>query len=266
MMITVDASVPRTGTNYALGIPREAIAVMEEEARRIATVLDEPEWALDYFASHKDRLALDYEWVRVNVAKQARILELGAYPFFVTRALMSVGFAVQTVDHPAPQVGDLAQRLAVASASCDIEREGLPFADGTFDEVMFNEVFEHLRIDLLFTVGELLRVLKPGGRLWLSTPNVRSIRGLYNFLLKKQAWSRVGGGLFEQWNHLHTQGWMGHVREYTSTEVADFLRATGFSVEHIVYRGRWSNPAARALSGLFPSLRPYFSCVAYKPT
>ncbi len=256
----------RTGLNCALKIPHQAMAVMEDEARRVSAALDEPEWVQDYFASHKDRLALDCEWFRANVPRQARILELGAYPFFVTRALMAAGFAVQTVDHPAPQVSDLAQRLAVSSASCDIEREPLPFADDTFDEVMFNEVFEHLRIDLLFTISELRRVLKPGGRLWLSTPNVRSIRGLYNFLLKKQAWSRVGGGLFEQWNHLHTHGWMGHVREYTSTEVADFLRATGFAVDRVVYRGNWSNPAAQTLSRLVPSLRPYFSCIAYKPT
>jgi hypothetical protein len=113
----------RTGLNCALKIPHQAMAVMEDEARRVSAALDEPEWVQDYFASHKDRLALDCEWFRANVPRQARILELGAYPFFVTRALMAAGFAVQTVDHPAPQVSDLAQRLAVSSASCDIERE-----------------------------------------------------------------------------------------------------------------------------------------------
>lgn len=249
---------------YGLTLSRESMATMEEEARRIAAAMDEPEWVQHYFASHKDRLALDFEWCRRNIPDQARILEIGAYPFFVTRALVSEGYAVQTVDHPAPQVTDLARRLSVVSAGCDIERERLPFPDNSFDEVLFNEVFEHLRIDLLFTMGELRRVLKPGGRLWLSTPNVRSARGIVNFLFKKEVWSRMGGGVFAQWNHLRTQGWMGHLREYTSKEVADFLLATGFSVDRVVYRGGWSNPAANALSSVLPDLRPYFSCIASK--
>lgn len=74
---------------------------------------------------------------------------------------------------------------------------------------------------------------------------------------------RNGG--FAQWDHLRTQGWMGHLREYTSKEVADFLLANGYSVDRVVYRGGWSNPAANALSSLLPDLRPYFSCIALKP-
>ena len=251
-------------SNFDLAISREAMATMEDEARQIAALLDAPGWVQHYFASHKDRLALDFEWCRRNISGQARILEIGAYPFFVARALVSEGYDVHTVDHPAPQVTDLARRISVVSAGCDIERERLPFPENSFDEVLFNEVFEHLRIDLLFTMEELRRVLKPGGRLWLSTPNVRSARGIVNFLFKKEVWSRMGGGIFAQWDHLRTHGWMGHLREYTSKEVADFLLANGFSVERVVYRGGWSNPAANALSTLLPELRPYFSCIASK--
>jgi SAM-dependent methyltransferase len=252
------------GTNCGLAISRQAMATMVEEERRITATLGEPDWVANYFANHKDRLALDYEWCRWNISRQARILEVGAYPFFVTCALMSDGFAVQTVDHPAPQVTDLARRLEIDSAECDIERQPLPFPDDSFDEILFNEVFEHLRIDLLFTMDELRRVLRPGGRLWLSTPNVRSIRGIVNFLLRNEVWSRIGGGVFAQWNHLRTQGWMGHLREYTSKEVADFLRASGFTVDRVVYRGGWTSPAANVLSTMRPSLRPYFSCIASK--
>lgn len=252
-------------SRYGLAIPNDAMHIMEHAARQIAESVADPGWLEKYFANHKHRLALDFEWCRANFAKDAKVLEVGAYPFFVTRALMSGGYEVRTVDHPAPEVGRLALTLSVASSECDIERNRLPFPDGYFDEILFNEVFEHLRIDLLFTIDELRRVLKPGARLWLSTPNLRSARGIVNFLLKEEAWSRVGGGLFAQWNHLRTMGWMGHVREYTSKEVADFLVASGFAVERLVYRGDWSNPLAHAVSRVKPSLRPYFSCIAYKP-
>ncbi|MHB1140953.1 MAG: class I SAM-dependent methyltransferase [Sulfuricaulis sp.] len=255
----------RLTSQYTLNISRDAREIMEQQARQIMGAIPEIRWVENYFRYHKDRLALDFEWCIKNFSKHARILEVGAYPFFVTKALMSAGFQVQTVDAPTAAVRDLAQQLAVSSRECDIERAKLPFSDAYFDEILFNEVFEHLRIDLLFTIDELRRVLRPGGRLWLSTPNLRSAKGIVNFLLKKEAWSRAGG-VTEQWNHLRTMGWMGHVREYTSKEVADFLSANGFSVERIVYRGEWSNPIANFASMLKPDLRPFFSCIAIKPS
>lgn len=46
----------------------------------------------------------------------------------------------------------------------------LPFADNTFDVVLSTEVIEHTP-DPLASVLEMVRVLKPGGHLVLSTPN-----------------------------------------------------------------------------------------------
>lgn len=46
----------------------------------------------------------------------------------------------------------------------------LPFADGSFDGVWMNEVFEHV-LDEVQTLREVHRVLKPGGHLVLISPN-----------------------------------------------------------------------------------------------
>ncbi|MGK2966869.1 MAG: class I SAM-dependent methyltransferase, partial [Tepidiformaceae bacterium] len=48
--------------------------------------------------------------------------------------------------------------------------EGLPFADGTFDLVVLNEVIEHVNDDRA-TMKEARRVLKPGGRVAIYAPN-----------------------------------------------------------------------------------------------
>ena len=262
--LTVKVKMTKSDHQYDSSISLDSMEIMEREARNVISANPEVYWLEHYFLHHKDRLALDFEWCRKNIDKNAKILEIGAYPFFVTKALMNTGFDVQTVDAPTAAGGNLAHQLMVASRACDIERDRLPFPDGNFDEIIFNEVFEHLRIDLLFTMEELQRVLKPGGRLWLSTPNLRSIKGIVNFLKNKESWSRMGG-VYEQWNHLRTMGWMGHIREYTSKEVADFLLASGFVVDRIVYRGKWSNPVANVVSALKPDLRPFFSCIAFKP-
>lgn len=48
--------------------------------------------------------------------------------------------------------------------------EALPFSNGTYDLVLSNEVIEHVQDDRQ-TVREMVRVLKPGGRLVLFCPN-----------------------------------------------------------------------------------------------
>jgi SAM-dependent methyltransferase len=48
--------------------------------------------------------------------------------------------------------------------------EGLPFADDTFDLALSHEVLEHVQDDRQ-AVEEIVRVLKPGGRLALFCPN-----------------------------------------------------------------------------------------------
>jgi len=55
--------------------------------------------------------------------------------------------------------------------------EPLPFANATFDNVSISEVIEHVA-DERAVLAELTRVLKPGGRLLLTTPH----RGLLTFL------------------------------------------------------------------------------------
>lgn len=48
--------------------------------------------------------------------------------------------------------------------------EKLPFEDGAFDLVVLNDVIEHVR-DQRRSLREIIRVLKPGGRLYYSFPN-----------------------------------------------------------------------------------------------
>ncbi len=54
----------------------------------------------------------------------------------------------------------------VAQAMCEL----LPYADNQFDLVLSHEVLEHVADDRL-AVGEIVRVLKPGGRAVIFVPN-----------------------------------------------------------------------------------------------
>ena len=95
--------------------------------------------------------------------------------------------------------------------------EALPHAQNAFDLVISNEVIEHVRDDRQ-TVAEIVRVLKPGGRLILFCPN----RG-YPFETHGIYWKgqyRFGNKLFV--NYLPTK-WRNklvpHVRVYCTRDL-----------------------------------------------
>lgn len=64
---------------------------------------------------------------------------------------------------------------------CDIQ--ALPYAEASFDTVISCETIEHVP-DPALAVRELGRVLKPGGRLFLTTPSYLNASGLYRGYLR----------------------------------------------------------------------------------
>ncbi len=64
----------------------------------------------------------------------------------------------------------------------DIETKPLPYADGTFDIVFSGETIEH-QVDTDWMLSELNRVLKPGGTLILTFPNIRTLLSFGMMLL-----------------------------------------------------------------------------------
>jgi glycosyltransferase involved in cell wall biosynthesis/SAM-dependent methyltransferase len=106
----------------------------------------------------------------------------------------------------------------------NIEKDRLPYEPESFDLVMGMEIFEHLALDPYFFLSEASRVLKPGGHILLSTPNVVSHRGVWKTLNGQYAYSF---GLF-----VPTGGVYGrHNREYAPHEVETLAQSAGFETE-----------------------------------
>jgi ubiquinone/menaquinone biosynthesis C-methylase UbiE len=64
---------------------------------------------------------------------------------------------------------------------CDLNTQKLPYKDEAFDLITFTEVIEHIE-NHRFTLSEISRVLKPGGYLILSTPNILNLKSRVRFL------------------------------------------------------------------------------------
>ena len=90
-------------------------------------------------------------------------------------------------------VDEFADRLRITgldvSYSSDRVTRGsltaLPYADGEFDRALCLDVLEHLSFDEQpRALAELFRVLKPGGRLLVSVPNLAHLQSRVQFLLR----------------------------------------------------------------------------------
>jgi ubiquinone/menaquinone biosynthesis C-methylase UbiE len=89
----------------------------------------------------------------------------------------------------------------------------LPFPDASFDVVIAKEAIEHL-LDQAKAVSEWFRVLKPGGRLVLTTPNRDSLHLRMNRALK----------------HPDFKCSYDHTKELTFSECCSLLNESGFTI------------------------------------
>ena len=209
------------------------------------------EWLATYASTHLTRLSFDLEMVQNFTETGQGILEIGAAPLFLTMALSNIGHKIDAVDLAPERFSQALKTLGLNIVKCNIETTPLPFEDSSYSLVLFNEMFEHMRINLIFTMREILRVLRPGGVLLLSTPNGRSLNHLKNYLLHGRT-----SEIYSEYDKLLSLGHMGHVREYTSKDIITFLEQVGFCVKELVYRGGYSLWPKHALELLLPRLRP----------
>ena len=90
------------------------------------------------------------------------------------------------------------QRVKGKTPVVQADGNELPFANDTFDLVVANHVVEHAK-DVGKFVGELVRVARPEGKVFLSYPN-EPIRGLFASLGSLQLFGHPFGG---RRMHLH---------------------------------------------------------------
>ena len=109
-----------------------------------------------------------------------------------------------------------------------IDNSGLPLPDASTDVVVMSELIEHL-VDTDAAVDEARRVLRPGGVLLLSTPNLAAWfnRGLVGLGIQP-LFSEVSlRGIYGRPGHEVA----GHLRLFTRRALVEFLTALGFRCE-----------------------------------
>ena len=221
------------------------------------------EWYPEYADAHAERLAQDLMLVQCYSAPGATLLEYGSSPPILTTALQRAGYQVTGLDLAPDRFADAIAAQDLNVLRCDVERDPVELANGHADIVLFNEIFEHLRIDPNFTFAEVVRVMSPGAYMLLSTPNLLSFQGLKNLILRRRVMA-VGAGIHDEFRKLGTLGHMGHVREYTGTEVIEFLDSAGLTDEKVIHRGLGRGLLSKNINRWIPRSRPFSTYVARK--
>jgi len=106
----------------------------------------------------------------------------------------------------------------------------MPFPDGFFATVMANSVLEHIP-DLGGALNEIHRVLRPGGRLLLTSPSHRFADLLAGSTALRAAGFERLAQRYGQWFHDHSR----HFHACDGTRWKEHLESRGFAVRRTQY-------------------------------
>ena len=102
----------------------------------------------------------------------------------------------------------------------DIEKDPLPFADGSFDCIVYGDILEHL-VDPWTTLNSQRRLLTPAGAVVVSIPNVAYWRNVLDIL--RGRWEYTASGTLDAT----------HLRFFTWAGIEQLLDQAGYRVERV---------------------------------
>lgn len=216
----VDADLPDGVTRESLHQMLSSLSIDGAPAAELAGYLSE-----DF-----ERFVLTWNLARNSTG---RALEVGANPYFTTlllRELTDLDLELTNCFAPDDPGAVRSQRISYRTVSgvdvdaeatyrpVNVEEDRFPYSDESFDVVLFCEVIEHLQTDPVAAIEEIHRVLRPGGRLVLSTPNVARLENVARLI--------AGANIYDPYSGYGAYG--RHNREYTRHELHRLLLYSGF--------------------------------------
>ncbi len=177
---------------------------------------------------HAGKLRIVDAAIRPYVKARSRLLEIGcgagnllvhatvrgSYPVALDVSLASLAFVRSRLEDARSGSEPPAGFVCIQGTS-----ERLPFSDGSFDCILLSELIEHLASPQL-TIDEAARVLRPGGRLLVTTPNYRSLWPVMEWTVDRLNMAPKMAG--EQ-----------HITRFHSRTLRELLTESGLDIESL---------------------------------
>jgi SAM-dependent methyltransferase len=204
----------------------------------------EPE-GIGYLNAAIGRFLITLEMMPEASDPQAELLELGANPYFFTLMLKQYrNYRITTANYFGKQGPTAAQDEQVITSvkygethpfvydHFNVEKDPFPYADDRFDLVLCCEILEHLPVDPTQMLFEIHRVLKPEGKLLLTTPNALAYQNLWRLA--------TGHNIYDQYSGYGVYG--RHNREYAPAELLRLLQACNYDIIEIWLEDIYGHP------------------------
>ena len=170
-------------------------------------------------------LTIDYDLLALRPGEL--VLDMGAGAGRHAFETYRRGARIVALDYSLAELKDVSSMFAAMDEAGEAPAGGmattvngdartLPFPDATFDRIITSEVLEHIDEDVT-ALGELMRVLKPGGTLAVTVPT---------WFPEKVCWA-----ITDEYHAPFVEG--GHVRIYTEAELRGKVRAAGLTLQGI---------------------------------
>jgi len=216
-----------------------------------------------YFDFHQDRLAYLFFLLRRYAHPGRKFLDIGSLFGYNCLGAKLIGYEASGLDLP-KYVSTFAPRFqaqGIENRAADLKKEAIPWPDESFDVVLASEVLEHLSFHPARLFSEAARVLKLGGRLIVTTPNLIRLNNVAKMLLGRSI----------NWD-IRDNYWDGaHRREFTAAELRELVKGSGLTLESVEFKNfnypniSWPVKLLNRAAGLiFPGRRGNLIVVAGK--
>lgn len=192
-----------------------------------------------YLCNHREQYVRTVRDILDQAPLQAgqpalQILEIGPFLGVVSILLARLGYSVVVFDIEeylaCPRLCAKFQREGVRWTAGNLRDPALPFRDDEFDVVLICETLEHLNFNPLPVVDQIHRVLKMGGCLYATVPNLAR-EGNRIKLLRGQSIHNPIQDYFAQLDPRANMGVGLHWREYTAREIREMLERLDFTIQ-----------------------------------
>ncbi len=222
----------------------------------------------EYFRMSAPRLHRTCELFRLFSSALGDVLEIGPFYGYTPFMLRNNAASYTVLEGDDPAVYPLKPLYAKSAIKFDCidlfevfgpthsATHKLNLPDSTYDTILCWETMEHFSFNPVKFLREVLRVLKPGGKVYVTVPNKASFQNIVALLSGRGEAAAIGNYYrYEDYQSNGKNAFYGfHWREYSTRELAKLFSEMGFRIERCSSFAEFQNYVSISLGRQFARL------------